>query len=222
MLLSTRSLARRRLAATDGVAGRVDQLLFDDTRWTVRHVVVSVGAWLTGRHVLLPPAAIASLDTTTAALAVAHTRAEVWACPDLSTDPPVTYQHQLRALQDRYSCSCTIETGFWAAKGHAGLPDNDSASERTETTGDPHLYGSQDIAGYRVVARDAAVGRVVDLLIDATTWRVRSMAIGLQLWPWGKHVLVMPRDVRLIDWASRTVVIDRWREDVERCAGALR
>lgn len=49
---------RRRLQATDGALGEIDDLLFDDRDWAVRHAVVDTGRWLPGPKVLIPPASM--------------------------------------------------------------------------------------------------------------------------------------------------------------------
>lgn len=216
MLLSAKNLAGRMLHATDSVAGRVDQLLFDDITWKVRHIVVTIGGWLLGHSVLVPPSAVPSPGINTRSLFVPQTCAQLDSYPDLSTDPSVTYQHQLRALPAVPYWPCTLEPGFWAAGGYVGMLTDDPASENADTAGDPHLRGTRDVAGYRIVARDAPLGRASDWLIDDTTWSVRYLVITKRVWPWSERLLVAARDVRAIDWASRTVTIDRWREDVER------
>jgi sporulation protein YlmC with PRC-barrel domain len=46
------------IAAKDGDIGRIKDVYFDDHEWTIRHLVVDTGGWLTGRKVLVPPNAV--------------------------------------------------------------------------------------------------------------------------------------------------------------------
>jgi len=46
------------IAATDGEAGRVEEVYFDDDHWRLRYLVVNTGGGLTGRKVLVSPEAI--------------------------------------------------------------------------------------------------------------------------------------------------------------------
>jgi hypothetical protein len=48
MLRSMNDLQGFTIGATDGDIGRVDAVYFDDTSFTVRHLVVDTGGWLTG------------------------------------------------------------------------------------------------------------------------------------------------------------------------------
>jgi uncharacterized protein YrrD len=45
--------------ASDGEIGKVKEIYFDDDRWVVRYLVVDTGGWLTRRHVLISPHAVA-------------------------------------------------------------------------------------------------------------------------------------------------------------------
>lgn len=216
MLLSANTLRGTTVHATDGVAGRVDQLLFEDTTWQIRHVVVQVGGWLTGQRVLVPPTAIVWCSPTAKTVYVNRTRAQVNTCPDLSADPSVTDQAYLRAVRDTPYLMHGHHPELWSASLFASSLITDVSEPTGGIDGDAHLRGTQNVIGYAVAARDATFGRIGDIVIDDVTWRVRYMEVDTRVWWGGKRVLVGPRDVRLIDYASRTVAIDMWREDIER------
>ncbi len=57
MKQSLRDLKRDRLLAADGVIGFIQDVYFDEQRWTVRYLLVDIGTLLPGRRVLIPPAA---------------------------------------------------------------------------------------------------------------------------------------------------------------------
>ena len=46
------------IVATDGSIGEVDDFVFDDQNWAIRHLVVDTRKWLPGKRVLLSPADI--------------------------------------------------------------------------------------------------------------------------------------------------------------------
>ena len=46
------------IEAIDGQLGTVSDFLLDDENWIIRWLVVDTGDWLSGRKVLLPPAAL--------------------------------------------------------------------------------------------------------------------------------------------------------------------
>jgi hypothetical protein len=51
-------LVGRRVEASDGDVGRVDDVYFDDESWTLRYLVLKTGGWLSGRKVLIAPLAL--------------------------------------------------------------------------------------------------------------------------------------------------------------------
>ncbi len=57
MLRSMSDLLGLTIGATDGDIGQADAFYFDDTTFTVRHLVVDTSGWLTGRNVLVSPMA---------------------------------------------------------------------------------------------------------------------------------------------------------------------
>jgi len=62
MLRSMNDLRGFTIGATDGDIGRVEAFYFDDTSFTVRHLVVDTGGWLGGRKVLISPMALPAID----------------------------------------------------------------------------------------------------------------------------------------------------------------
>ena len=55
MLLSLRQLYRKKLRASDGDIGHVEDFYFNDQQWAIRYVVADTGSWLSGRLVLISP-----------------------------------------------------------------------------------------------------------------------------------------------------------------------
>ena len=50
------------LAAKDGSIGHVDDFVIDDESWEIRYMLVGTRNWLPGRHVLMAPSAVESVD----------------------------------------------------------------------------------------------------------------------------------------------------------------
>ena len=59
MKQSVRDLKRDRLRAVDGVIGFIHDVYIDPERWTVRYLIVDIGALLPGRRVLIGPDSMA-------------------------------------------------------------------------------------------------------------------------------------------------------------------
>jgi uncharacterized protein YrrD len=54
-LRSAREVTGYSVAATDRSIGHIDNFLFDDESWAIRHLVVDTRDWWPGRHVLVSP-----------------------------------------------------------------------------------------------------------------------------------------------------------------------
>ncbi len=95
MLQSVRDLGGAAIAAEDGNIGSVEQVFFDDERWSVRYLIVKTGRRLASRRVLLSPRAVVRFDPSLGEVAVRLSRAAVAAGPDVDTRQPVSRQKEL-------------------------------------------------------------------------------------------------------------------------------
>src|SRR5690349_13067854 len=101
MLFAASALNGYAIAARDGEIGTVADLLFDDTTWNVRWVVVDTGTWLTSRKVLLHPSSVAGADFEQNKLSVPLSKQQVEDSPSILQDQPVSQQLE-RSLYDYY------------------------------------------------------------------------------------------------------------------------
>ena len=58
MLRSVKELEQYAVSATDGNIGSVVNFLFDDERWTIRHLVVETGGFFQHQRVLISPMSV--------------------------------------------------------------------------------------------------------------------------------------------------------------------
>ena len=70
---------------------------------------------------------------------------------------------------------------------------------------DPHLRSAEIMLGFAVRERGAAAGRLRDIEIDADRWQVASLLVDTGIWLPGQRRVVMPNEVRSIDWIARTI-----------------
>ena len=63
MIRDASDLSGYTIKATDGDIGEVVEFFFDDEKWTIRYLVADTGGWLTGRRVLISPAALGWIGT---------------------------------------------------------------------------------------------------------------------------------------------------------------
>jgi hypothetical protein len=218
MLIAGSALKGYDIQATDGRIGTVDTLLFDDTTWKIRWLVVDTGNWLPGRKVLVHPSAIAAADHRDRHLAVGLTKAQVEASPDILQDAPVTMQMQ-RNLYSYYGWDPYWGPDFYVADmaglampggyeygGPQGIESD--MLVRGGDDGDPHLRSMASVQGYHIHATDGAIGHVENFLLDDVTWSIRYLIVDTRNWWFGAHVLVSPFAVASVDWAAGEVRLD--------------
>lgn len=225
------------IAARDGTIGSVDDMLFDEVRWTVRWLVVDTGTWLSGRRVLLPPAALGHPDVGTQQFPVSLSRRRVETSPPFDSDRPVSRQLEA-GLYDYYGWS-----PYWAADlmpplgyhsggagagflfppdesgaaqvGSAGYKPGSGATLPDEPSGDPELYSIGDTTGHAIRASDGDIGHVEDFLVDEDGWRVRYMVVDTRNWLPARTVLISPHWIGAVDWPERRVHVNLPRHAIE-------
>jgi uncharacterized protein YrrD len=222
------------IAASDGKIGAIDDLLFDEARWSVRWLVVDTGGWLSGCRVLLPPAALGHPDREARCLPVTLSRAQVEASPPLESDLPVSRQVEADIFAHygwppywesdlgaplSYLSSGGLGGGFLfppdlartaAEPAVAGSKPGAEAARNA----DPNLRSIRDTTGDLILAKDGTIGHVEDFLLDEADWRIRYMIVDTRNWLPGRKVLVAPQWIADIDWADRRVSVELSREAV--------
>lgn len=231
MLNVVSSLKGFEIQAKDGSLGIVSDFLFDDSTWKVRWMVVDTGRWLTGRKVLIHPAAVVSAEYGTRELTVALSKAQVEDSPDILQDRPVSRQMQ-NDLYSYYGWDPLWAGGMLGAGMYGGgtgaiasplsAPVYFGASavreaERGEVNlddGDPHLRSIAEVTGYHVHATDGNIGHVEDFLVESESWAVRYLIVNTSNWWVGQHVLISPYAVKEVDWSDHRIGLDIARDKV--------
>jgi hypothetical protein len=223
------------IAATDGTVGSVNDLLFDEARWTLRWAVVDAGSWLSGRKVLLPASALGHPDAGARRLPVTLSRAQVEASPPVESDLPVSRQVEADILAHygwppywesdlvpplSYLASGGLGGGFLFPPGTTERIANERSAAGSKPgaeparMADPDLRSVRDTLGHAIAARDGEIGHVEDFLVDEERWPLRYMVVDTRNWLPGRKVLVAPQWIRDIDWSARRVAVDLTREAV--------
>jgi hypothetical protein len=92
MLWDASMLVGYATVGSDGAAGTVSGLLFDDAIWRLRWLVADTREWLPRHEVLIPAAALGRPDPLRRRLAVDLTMAQIEDCPAADRHPPVSCQ----------------------------------------------------------------------------------------------------------------------------------
>jgi uncharacterized protein YrrD len=89
------------ILASDGQIGHADDFIVDTKEWTIRYIVVDTRNWLPGKHVLIAPAWVQSVDWSERLLRVDMTRQDVQDAPEFDPSAPVNPEYEAR-LYDFY------------------------------------------------------------------------------------------------------------------------
>lgn len=81
--------------------------------------------------------------------------------------------------------------------------------------GEPHLKGTGEATGCRIVGIDGEIGSAEDFIID-DAWVIRYIVVAAGEWLQGRSVLLTPQWIHAIDWQSRTITVDVTREYIEK------
>lgn len=225
MLHSVKNLQGLHVLATNGPIGSVRELYFDDERWTVRYLVVDTGSWLPGRHVLITPIAVQSLDLENHTVSLNLTKEQVQNSPDIDTNKPVSRQQE--AAHFRYYGYPYYWGGsmLWGPAPYpAGLTARQTAQVEAESeplrdgasaTADAHLRHTNEVIGYNIQATDGELGHVADFLVDPESWTIRYFVVGTSNWWFGNRVLVSPGWITEVRWLDKKVSVDLTQQAVK-------
>jgi uncharacterized protein YrrD len=226
MLISAHNIKGAAIIARDGAIGEVDDLYFDDEKWTVRYLVVTTGAWLFRRDVLVSPISIENIDETNNQVIVNLTRDQVKDSPDIDTQRPVSRQHE-SAFMDYYGYPY-----YWGGPylwGDSAFPatltmppavESQMAAAATarrresEDSYDEHLRSVNDVRGYHIEAADGEIGHVDDFIIDDRDWAILSIVIKTGGWLSGRKTLVSPLSIEGISWTESKMFVNLTREQI--------
>ena len=177
-----------KVRALDGETGSVEDFYFEQPQWTIRYLLIDTGKWLSGRRVLVSPAAVQGAWSMSE-VPVALTRDQIWKSPTVNLDRPPSRADEGELLR-HYGHPL-----YWrdADVRDAETADTDRAAE--------HLRSTKEVTGYHIQATDGEVGHVDDFLIGEKSWRIRYLRVDTSNWLGGKSVIVA---ADALEWIDRT------------------
>lgn len=214
MLQGINDLHGLSIRTADGHLGAVADLYFDEAHWIVRYLVVDTGKWLPGRRVLISPASAHVIDWAGHTVLLDLTCEQVKNSPDVTTDKPVSRQHE-EELSMYYGWPA-----YWTADPFGleppplpmNLPPLDVKPAAPK--GDRHLRSVREVKGYHIEALDGPIGHVSDFVFDDATWEIIFMVVDAGSWLHERLVLLKPAWVSGIAWDERSVSVNISREAV--------
>lgn len=226
MKRSIKSLIGYAMRGTNGDIGKVDDFYFDDETWTIRYLIVKTGNWLSERKVLISTTALQQPDWQKKEFPVKLTKKQIKNSPDIDTNKPVSRQHE-KQLSSYYPWGI-----YWGDEpdehgaGIFGMMPSDlyneemdeNSSEKPEedaTNNDQHLRSTGAVTGHAIHATDGEIGKVVDYIIDDTTWKIKFLVVETGSWLERSKVLLATQWIKEVNWENSVVVVDITTEAVK-------
>ncbi len=209
------------IGTTEGDIGTVKSFYFDEQTWTIRHLIVDAGGWLTSRQVLISPLSLRATDWMNRRLIANLTKDQVKNSPVIDQDESISRYFEIE--YHRYYGY----PSYWAGPhrwGPTEFPSEWSDMPRAHMAvieaeeaerGSRHLRGTRDVIGYYIRATDGDIGHVEDFLIEDDTWAIRYMVVDTRNWLPGKKVIVSPAWIDRISWSDSVVYVNLQRERIK-------
>lgn len=229
MLHSLKAIDGFPIMTPEGLIGKVKDIYFDDSQWTVRYLEVDTGGWLSGRRVLISPVSMIGIDWDRKEVMVRLSRKQVEDSPGIDTAKPVSRQQEA-LLANHYNYPY-----YWSGPyiwGYTALPmmvdpevvdppappEHGKDAPSGSSDDDPHLRSKDEVVGYRIEASDGDIGHVDDFLFDDSDWSISHMVLDTRNWWPGKHVLISPKRISRVSWEERRVGVGLSRAEIEQSA----
>jgi len=217
MLRSAKELTGYTLAALDDDIGKVEDLLFDDSKWTLRYLIANPGSRMSGRRVLISPIALGPAYETERKIQVDLTKDRIRNSPNIDLAQPVSEQQEMD-IHSYYGWPYYgWGTGLWGLTPHPSAEPVEPrlAADSEQVSLDHNLRSVDEVTGYGIRTTDGALGHVEDFVIDDSDWQIRYMVVDTKpLWL-GKDVLVAPHMIESVDWDDRSVSVTLTEGQIE-------
>lgn len=215
MQLYTNQLFKLSLGALDGEIGKVKDIYFDDSDWTVRYLVADTGNWLFERKVLISPIAVEQpFENSDKVIKLKLDKEQVKNSPEIDTDLPFSLQQE-SSLFDHYSWPSFGRAGMgWPTTGV--LRGTSAIINKAELKAefDPHLRSFQHISKYEIYHDFGRVGLVKDLIIDMTDWSIPFLLFDDVFTSDQERVVISTSKILSIDWDTSQIRISLTQEEV--------
>lgn len=226
MLIHAKDLTGYTLHAADGDIGDVRGLYFDCGSCNVRYLAVRAG----GRERLIPIDAANAPDFRARRIHVNLSKDRILNSPDVDLNLPVSRDAEIQ-LRHYHGLPLYSESGGAQSDEAVIVPEEHTVTMGgrevaiiTEPQGGvivadklpdaQHLFGTDELTGYRVKATDGEVGRVYDFLVDDGNWSMRYLIIDTDKWLNERKLPVAPEQVDSISRSGREVRLDVPKEDL--------
>jgi hypothetical protein len=219
MLINTKQIYGRKLAALDGLIGHVRDFYFDDKAWVLRYLVADTGSWLPGRLVLLSPHSIAALEQDGKTLYVNLQKKQIEGSPSIEAHKPVSRQYE-EDFHAFYGWPAYWQgPQMWGMSNYPiVVPPLELTTEHAKqtTVEDIHLRSSKTVTGYHIKTVDGTIGHVSGFLLDNKSWAIRDLVVEAGPWYSGKEILISVNKIDRVSFEDSEVCMKLTKADIQK------
>ena len=210
MLRSLSGIAGYRIEAIDGDAGRVQDFVFNDFLWTVRHAVAASGSFRHRKRIAIRCSVLGQPRWESQVLPAGLTLAQLQQRTGELELEPASRRRDFAFSEDNWLSPLPFP-GTLALAVRAPAPVANSEPNPP----DPQLRSVQEVIGYSIRSRQGRIGRVDDFIVDDEHWSIRYIAVSIGNWMPRKKVLIEPEWIESISADERDMVICLSNEGIE-------
>lgn len=214
MFISANKLMHYSIHATDDKVGGIRDILFDDDTFVVRYLVADTNTWLPlSRKVVISPISVTQVDCQDRHVNINMTVDTLKHSPSIDEHKPVSREYEENLFKYFGYGYYWIGPGAWGEFAHPNelveLQRAEDELASTETKQENHLRACDEVSGYEVGTLNDNVGHISDFIIDTDTWKIVLLIVDTNNWlPGGKHLALLPADIKTIDWAAHNVSVN--------------
>ncbi|NCN28349.1 PRC-barrel domain containing protein [bacterium] len=212
--------------------GKIDDFLFNDLTYEIKHLVLRCGNWLTGDYVLVRPSNLIAIHPERREIDIGLTKIEIEAHPSRSSAE--TASDFAKTLKDlRFSRDYALSNAYtaFAGWGHVSTPLRDYSPDLTsfeERTNDSieqfsfrdsnHLRSCEELSGYKLLDYNRKeVGNVDELILDIASGKLQYLVANTGSWLKNKLFLVSTDWINRIDAGTHTIELSLKKDRIEEC-----
>ncbi len=219
MIKSAKEFSNYSLLTKDNDTEKVKDFLFDDRHWVIRYIVADTNKWLPGgQKVIISPLSLNKVEHSARTIPVNLTTNTIKACPPLESKLPVSRQYEERLFKYYGYAFYWMGPGPWGMhstpsqllKNDSGYADEDKyVKDNAMSSYNDNIRSCNEVINYRIESKDGIVGHITDFFIDDEKWQIVLFSINTRnWWPGGKDVLISPKCIESISWASHIVKVN--------------
>lgn len=200
------------IETTDGMKGKIKDLLFDEDKWAIRYIDADFGNLFKDKRVLVPVDAIIDPLWYNNKFPLKTTKEKIENSPAPEDKPTVSRMYEKKLIEyygyPTYWSAGNMPpspAGAFFPPRPLNVPKNKIRDKEPETK----LRSFNEVKGYHIRAIDDTLGHVEDIIIDDFDWQLVYLVIDTSNWmPWSKKVILAISWMEEINYLKEEVKIN--------------